>query len=108
MQSAVKHAEIYCNLIENHQECETLAENRKNAHAQSHQNVGMLHELLGNYKDALKHYDRLFLAVFIVNKILLMLNVKRKKMDRDRQFQCKIKILLFPSVVNKFYKFLFT
>lgn len=53
MKKAIQHAEIYCSLIEHYE-----PESRKNAQAQSHQNVGMLHELLGNYNEALKHYKK--------------------------------------------------
>ena len=52
MRKAVKHAEIYCNLIKDYE-----PENHQNAEARSHQNVGMLYEILGQFKEALRHYQ---------------------------------------------------
>ena len=57
MKAAVRHARIYCELINGHSPSAdslspTLAEGR------SHQNVGMLHELLGDHERALGHYKQ--------------------------------------------------
>ena len=52
MRKAVKHAEIYCLLIKDYE-----PDGHQNAEARSHQNVGMLYEILGEYKQALAHYE---------------------------------------------------
>ena len=51
IREAVKHAKIYCVLIKDY-----TPEKRIFAEGHSHQNVGILHELLGEYEQALEHY----------------------------------------------------
>lgn len=53
MQSAVQHARIYCVLINGY-----TPEKHRFAEPRSHQNVGMLYEVLGEYTHALIHYQQ--------------------------------------------------
>ena len=58
----MKHAKIYCILIKDY-----TPEKRVFAEGHSHQNVGILYELLGNHEQALKHYKE-FLRMSKVKK----------------------------------------
>ena len=53
MQGAVEHARIYCELIKGY-----TPDKHQYAEARSHQNVGMLYEVLGEHQRALQHYKQ--------------------------------------------------
>ena len=52
---AIEHARIYEKLVSNSKSTRKLAE------AQSHKNVGMLNEILGNFEESLSHYKKFLL-----------------------------------------------